>query len=154
LAIVKVSIENYHFRRTLGNHFWHIRAVICANLKGDTPGITVMSSANKAIIAALLFLAIQFVSMVGGIEFIASAQDLDNIDDMSLEDVVPLDPYLTGPVGESVNLKSPVKALCVLVYLLLPRPVVATLKPTLYGTASGLRCQGHNLWLLNRVLLI
>lgn len=112
------------------------------------------STSCKALIAGLLFLAIQFVSMFGGVHFIASAQDFDNVDDMSLEDVVPLDPFLDGPqVGNLVGLSSPAKAIFALLYLFLPRPDEAA-SENRWVAASRLDSRGHNLWLVNRVLLI
>lgn len=116
-----------------------------------------MSLTWKAVIAGLLFITIQFVSMVGGIYYIASAQDFDNIDDLSLEDVVPLDPFLsgTGHAGTLVGLNVSVKAVFALLHLLLPQPAVksqAVITPWI--AASGIDSRGHNLWLFKRVLLI
>jgi hypothetical protein len=43
-----------------------------------------------------LFLFTQFISMYGGLSLIACPGDFDNLDDISLEDIVPLDPFLSG----------------------------------------------------------
>ncbi len=42
-----------------------------------------------------LFLFTQFISMYGGVHSIACPGDFDNLDDISLEDIVPLDPFLS-----------------------------------------------------------
>lgn len=97
-----------------------------------------MSFANKTFLAALLFLSIQFMSMVGGVHFIATMQNFaDDVaislsrsvdvatglphEDMSLEHVVPLDPFL-GVSGLGTGLArfgSQANLLCALVFSLL-----------------------------------
>lgn len=47
-----------------------------------------------------LFLFTQFISMYGGVQSIACPGDLDNLDDISLEDIVALDPFLLVNGGE------------------------------------------------------
>lgn len=51
------------------------------------------SLASLTILA--LFLFTQYISMYGGLQIIACPGDFDNLDDISLEDIVPLDPFLS-----------------------------------------------------------
>lgn len=110
-----------------------------------------------AFIACLLFLATQLVSMVGGMSTIGALADLDNIDDISLEDIVPLDPFLGSTGGQSSGsvefgqASAVVASLVVLLFLCIKAPVV---QERLFGQYNAPPEGQLDLWLVNRVLLI
>lgn len=135
-----------------------------------------MSLANKTFLAALLFLSIQFMSMVGGVQFIATmqyfavdvatglpqnvARGLDITsglphEDMSLEHVVPLDPFLGGTAAgaDLARFGSQANLLCAVVFSLLALLALKTPRNRLEFSPVISR-QTHKLWLFKRSLRI
>lgn len=123
-----------------------------------------MSFANKTLLAAILFLSIQFMSMVGGVQFIAKMQNYAALEvtadspheGMSLDHVVPLDPFLggTGLGGaDSKSFVSHANALCALLFSLL---VILTSKNLRHRLEfiRGVTINSHRLWLSKRSLLL
>lgn len=53
------------------------------------------------LLSAILFVVTQFASILYGMEFIASLADNDVLDDISLEDIVVMDPFLAGNTSGS-----------------------------------------------------
>lgn len=107
-----------------------------------------------------VFLFTQFVSMYSGLQFIASPCDFDNIDDISLEDVVALDPFLAGSTF-SVSQTLPISQTPFLPELAFIRSWHIVLeRATPVKTAFFERNQtvalrhDKGLWLANRVLII
>lgn len=55
------------------------------------------------VLAAFLFVAAQFSSILYGLEFIASLTDNDIINDISLEEIVAMDPFLEGNRSDNAD---------------------------------------------------
>lgn len=114
---------------------------------------------HLAFIATLLFLSTQFVSMFAGMTVIASLADLDNIDDLSLEDIIVLDPFLgTSSEASSDSFSkalSLTRAKVVALLVLIARPPDAEAIALAEGQlARSSENSATDLWLSNRVLLI
>lgn len=113
-----------------------------------------MSVSTKAILATVLLLTIQYLSMVGGLSFIAHNFDLEDVQDMSLEHVVPLDPFL-GTVGGSANelgFDPELQAIVFLAILLIPSLTLAVRRK--WDVEPILIARQSRLWLRKRALLI
>ncbi len=111
------------------------------------------------------FLAAQFVSIYGGIEFIASMPlptadcTIQNIEDVSLEEIVVLDPFIKATAERAVAsslVLSPIP-------LTLPAPswharyvgaLTREKQKQSHLLHNSLSSQGDKLWLAHRVLLI
>jgi hypothetical protein len=113
-----------------------------------------MSVSTKAIFATVLLLAVQYLSMVGGLSFIAHNYNLEDVQDVSLEHVVPLDPFL-GTAGGSANelgFNPQLQAVVLLTLLLLPFLIAAVTRT--WDLVTVLAFRHNRLWLFKRALLI
>ena len=92
--------------------------------------------------------------MVGGLSFIAHNFDLGDVQDMSLEHVVPLDPFLGTTAGSAQELgfDPEFQAIVFLAILLLPSLINSIRQK--WDVEPVLRARPNRLWLRKRALLI
>jgi len=105
-----------------------------------------------------VFLFTQFISMYCGLQMIASPSDFDSIDDISLEDIVPLDPFLSGTtfnISETLPLSQSTPLLSLSLHNWhATLDHVLPLRPAFFEcnqTVALMHDKG--LWLANRVIL-
>lgn len=113
-----------------------------------------MSVSAKVIFTTVLLLAVQYLSMVGGLSFIAHNYDVEDVQDMSLEHVVPLDPFLgtAGGSADDLGLNPELQAIVFLTLFLLPALLV-TIRQN-WDIPATISYRQNRLWLFKRALLI
>jgi len=113
-------------------------------------------------ILVMVFLATQFISIIGTMCVFASPENIGNYEDMSPEHIVPMDPFLAGGHSGHFTFRSnnhnpaPMKVLELLPNFLLQLTAVSIATFAVLQCPSRLQLCRYtsNLWLLNRVLLI
>lgn len=112
---------------------------------------------NILLVPMVLFIVSQVISICGAFDALSSL-DTDGIDDMSLEDIVFIDPFLHSHVQAETGFSTPetevsTKNSIKVFYVdeIFP-PVRQDL--LVASTAKGAVCPSPNLWLNNRVLRI
>jgi len=113
-----------------------------------------MSVSAKVIFTTVLLLAMQYLSMVGGLSFIAHNYDVEDVQDVSLEHVVPLDPFLgtAGGSADDLGLNPELQAIVFFTLFLWPALIVAAWEN--WDIPPAISYRPNRLWLFKRCLLI